>query len=68
MAEHPHPYGALYHQIRAEVLEAALVAIRDFEPVVNGTYAIEVAMPKMREIAMRALVTKPGARALRTLG
>lgn len=57
MAEHPHPYGALYHQIRAEALEAALITIRDFEPVTNGDYAIEVAMPKMREIAMRALVS-----------
>lgn len=56
MGEHPHPYGALYHQKRAEAFEAALITIRDFEPVVNGDYAIEVAMPKMREIAMRALV------------
>jgi hypothetical protein len=37
-------------------IEAALVAIRDFEPVTNGEYAVQTAIPKMREIAMRALV------------
>lgn len=40
----------------SKVLEAALVAIRDFEPVTNGEYAVQTAIPKMREIAMRALV------------
>lgn len=38
-----------------EKLEAALIAIRDFEPVTNGNYAVDTAIPEMRRIAIAAL-------------
>jgi len=36
-------------------LETALIAIRDFEPVTNGNYAVDTAIPEMRRIAIAAL-------------
>ena len=39
-------------------LEQALRNIRDFEPVVNGDYAVLEAIPAMRKIAISALTTQ----------
>jgi hypothetical protein len=40
---------------RIERLEAALRAVRDFEPVTNGDYAVMDAIPALRKIAITAL-------------
>lgn len=44
---------------RVKALEAALRAVRDFEPVTNGNYAVMEAIPAMRKIAITALGSVP---------
>jgi hypothetical protein len=46
---------------RLHDLEDALRSIRDYEPITNGSYAVDTAIPALRGIAITALASQSDA-------